>query len=401
MATTGSARRAAAAAAAGLAGLVVAAIAGCGTRPSQPAAADAWPAWSALCPVPPPPSLAAQLARTVPESLDGEVVPLGLSANGRTAYVSAWTPGFSGVAALNLRGGGIRHIQPFPDPAVDQADGSSGARWLAWEQTVSLQSLDDFTVYDWDSVTGRLRTLGHSLAGPDGTPWPSPWRAPAVSGSYAAWAQGYGPGGEVEIRLADLATGQVRVIREGHTQPPFFDRDLVVWPESDRPGAETSLRAFGLTTGRPAALPAVLRGVRGTDFVVTDGVRTAYLSPDLTSLYYSPAQRLRARAVLRLPAGDYFADLAMGAGTLSWTTTAATYLASTKTGAYAAVTPQYGDAIGSGSGVVISDASAQKVAHPILPMHVIIQAGLDWPSCGTRSERRALAGVGAPTSGGP
>jgi hypothetical protein len=220
------------------------ALAGCGTQhargPGRPHATDAWPGWPALCPVQPSASLAAALRRTVPGSLSGEVIPLGTSPDGRTAYVSAWTPRFSGVAALNLATGSMRGIQRFTRPASDQADGSSGGRWLVWEETYSLASLDDFTVYAWDSATGRLLRLGHSLAGPGGTAWPSPWHPPAVSGGYAAWAQGYGPGGEVEIRLADLATGRVRVIRLGHTQPPFFDRDLVVWPESDRPGAQTT-----------------------------------------------------------------------------------------------------------------------------------------------------------------
>ena len=231
------------------------------------------------------------LASAVPGSASAEVLPLGVSADGRTAYVSAWTSGFAGVAALNLATGALRKIQVFADPAADQADGSSDGRWLVWADTYSLGSLDDFTIFAWDSVTGRRLRLGHSIAGPNGVPWPSPWHAPAVSGSYAAWAQGYGPGGLVEIRLADLTTGRVTTIRTGHTQPPFFDGDLVVWPESDTPGSQTTLRAYSLATGRLAALPAALRGVRGTDFVVTDGTRTAYLSPSLTGLYYSAATR--------------------------------------------------------------------------------------------------------------
>ncbi len=395
MATTGSRRsrrpRWRAAAALGLCGTLSAlALTGCAAarvRPDRRPTADAWPAWSVLCAVPPTPSLAAALNRTVPESLNGEVIPLGMSADGRTAYVSAWTPDFAGVAALNLATGRFAAIQPFADQAADQADGSSGGQWLAWEETYSLASLDDFTVYAWNSATGHLLTLGHSLAGPGGTAWPSPWHPPAVSGSYAAWAQGYGPGGEVEIRLADLATGQVRVIRGGHTQPPFFDRDLVVWPESDRPGAQTTLHALSLTTMRPAALPRVLRAVHGTEFVVTDGTRTAYLNPDLTSLYYSPAQDERAREVLRLPGGEYFSALAMGPGTLAWTTTAATYMASTLTGGYVQVTPEYGDATGSASAVLISDASSQKVAHPVLPLHVISPARVTWPACPVRGHR--------------
>jgi hypothetical protein len=383
----------------GLAGSMAGlALAGCIAKPASRADADpppapagptrsAWPAWTVLCPVQPSPSLTAELGRTVAESQDGEVIPLGMSADGETAYVSAWTPGFSGVAALNLGTGAIHQIQPFQNPTDDQADGSSGGQWLAWEETYSLSSLDNFTVYAWDSATGRLLMLGRSLAGPGGTAWPSPWHPPAVSGHYAAWAQGYGPAGEVEVRLADLATGQVRVIRQGHTQPPFFDGNLVVWPESDRPGTQTTLHALNLTTMRPAPLPRVLRYVHGTEFVVTDGTRTAYLNPAMTSLYYSPTQDERAREVLRLPGGSYFADLAIGPDTLAWTTTAATYIASTKTGGYVQVTPDYGDATGSQAAVLISDAATQKVAHPILPLHVINPGQVAWPSCPAHSGR--------------
>ena len=383
-----------------LAGVVAAiglTLTGCGTgphraRPAASASAAARPAASrsaggrsaasvAFCRTPPAAGLKAALSRTVRHAPGAEVLPLGISADGRTAYVSTWSAGFSGVAALNLASGGLRGIKSFADPATDQADGSFGGRWLVWEETYSLQSLDDFTIYSWDSATGTLRRLGHSLAGPGGTAWPSPWHGPAVSGNYAAWAQGYGPGGVVEIVLADLQTGQVKVIRRGHVQPPFFDAHLVVWPESDRPGTQTTLRAFSLVTGRPAALPPVLAAVHGTEFVATDGIRTAYFSPDLTRLYYSPAQDQRAQMVLRLPAGVAFANLAIEPGTLAWTTTQATYLASTRTGAYSRVTPEYGYATGSGSVVLISDAPSQKTVHPDLTLHVVDPASIAWPAC--------------------
>ncbi len=373
-------------------GLAGAAIAGC-TSSGRPPAGHAHSgsgsshgtasATAALtfCAVQPTAAMRKEMNRTVAKSLRGEVVPLGMSKGGKTVYVSTWTSGFSGVAALNLSSGHIRTIHPFRNSNSDQADGASGGRWIAWEETYSLKSLDYFTVYAWDSATGRLLKIGHSIKSPSGTPWPSPWHPPAVSGNYAAWAQGYGPGNKVEVRLANLATGQVKVVRTGHTQPPFFDGKLLVWPESDRPGTQTALHAIDATTGRPAPLPPVLRAVHGTDFVVSDGTRTAYFSPDLNSLFFSPAQNQAARPALQLPTGAYFADLALGPGTLAWTTTAATYLASTKTGAYIQVTPQYGDAVGSGSSVLISDAPSRKAPHPILPMHVISPAHLTWPAC--------------------
>jgi hypothetical protein len=363
-----------------------AAPSGAGPAATVPAAPSAAPrAWQRFCAAPAGASLRAALQRPVPVSLQDEVVPLGSSGDGRMAYVSTWTPQFSGVAALDLGTGQLRRIRAFPDPATDQADGSSGGRWLAWEETHSLQSLDGFTVYAWDSATGRLRRLGHSLPGPHGAPWPSPWHAPAVSGHYAAWAQGYGPGGEVEVMLADLATGKVSVVRRGHNQPPFFAGGLLVWPASDRPGAQTTLHAVSLRSGRAATLPAALRAVHGTEFVATDGTRTAYFSSGLTALYYSPAQDQRARVVLRLTAGADFAGLAIAPGSLAWTTTKATYLASTRTGEFTQVTPQYGDATGAGQDLIVSDAPGEKAAHPILPMHVIRPASLRWRPCSHRA----------------
>jgi hypothetical protein len=309
----------------------------------------------------------------VPGSTGEELVPFGVSGDGRTGYASAWTPSFSGVAAVDLRTGALHRIMRFASPGTDQADGAWGGRWLAWEQTYSLQSLDRFTVYAWDSTTGVVRRLGGSLASRSGVSWPSPWHAPAVRGDFAAWAQGYGPGGLVQIRLADLATGQVRVVARGHDQAPFFDGDLLVWPESDRPGALTTLHAYGLEGGRSAAgLPAVLRPVAGTDFVVTDGTRTAYLNPGLNELYYSPDPGQVAHVVLTLLAGTEFSALAMGKGVLAWTTTKATFVASTATGRAVQVTPAYGlAATGQGSTVLVSDAPTARSAHPSLPLHVV------------------------------
>ena len=354
-----------------------------GASPAPIAAAAGRPAAALrFCPKQPAAALRADLSHAVPRSLQEELVPLGVSGDGQIAYVSAWTPGFAGVAELDIATGKLREIQRFADPVTDQADGTSGGQWLVWEETYSLQTLDDFTVYSFDAAAGRLRALGHSLAGPGAVAWPSPWHGPAVSGRYAAWAQGYGPGGLVEIRLANLATGQVRVIRQGHVQPPFFDGSLVVWPESDSPGSQTALHAYSLVTGRAAALPPVLRAVHGTEFVATDGTRTAYFSADLTELYYSPLQQQRASMVLRLPPGVDFADLSIGRGALAWTTSRATYLASTQTGAYSQVTPDYGYATGSGQVMLVSDAPSRKAAHPVLALHVVSAAALAGPGCG-------------------
>ena len=308
-------------------------------------------------------------------------MPLGAAGGGRVAYVSAWTPGYAGVAALDVATGRLTPIRRFARPAADQADGVVAGRWLVWAQTYSLTSLDRFTMYAYDTATRRLQTIGRSLASRSGATWPSPWHAPAAAGDYAAWAQGYAPGGLVEIRLASLVTGRVVTIARGHVQPPFFDRGLVVWPQSDAPGSQTRLRAYRLSTGQPAALPAALAAVRGTDMVVTDGTRTAYLSPDDTALYYSPSQQAAARPAVRLTAGADFTDLALAPGTLAWTTSSATYLASTRTGTFAQVTRAYGYPTGSGSVMLITDAPSAKSAHPPQPTYVVRPDRFAWPPC--------------------
>jgi len=94
--------------------------------------------WAKLCEARPTRAILAALSRSVPLSLRAEVDPIGLSGNGRTAYVSLWSSQFAGVATLNLTSGKLRPIQAFANPATDQADGASDGRWLVWGRDVFL-----------------------------------------------------------------------------------------------------------------------------------------------------------------------------------------------------------------------------------------------------------------------
>ena len=126
----------------------------------------------------------------------------------------------------------------------------------------------------------------------------------------------------------------------------------------------------------------MLRPVRGTDFVATDGTRTAYLDPGLKRLYYSPAPGQAASVVLRARAGISFSNIGMARGAVAWTTTRATYLASTATGGYVQVTPAFGFAVtDTGPDVLVSDAPARKAAHPRLALHVLDAAGIGRGAC--------------------
>ena len=122
--------------------------------------------------------------------------------------------------------------------------------------------------------------------------------------------------------------------------------------------------------------------MRGTDFIVTDGTRTAYFDPSLTRLFFSPSPGRAASVALALPAGEEFGGLGMARGALAWTTTRATYLASTATGGYVRVTPAYGFAVtGAGPAVLVSDAPATRSSHPALALHVLDAADIARPRC--------------------
>jgi hypothetical protein len=332
-----------------------------------------------LCQAHPDSSLDQALQRSVPVQGSTVVDPFSLSADGKVVYAAVYSRAFTGVAAISSSTWQILSREPFASQQ-DWPLGAGDGPWIVYEEFSSHYNESDFTVYAWNSVTGQLRRLGGSLSGPQGT-WPSPFWNPAASGIYAAWAVGDGPGPVDKVILANLATGRETVVYQGVALQPFFEGDLLVWPQSARAGEVTTMRAVNVATGRPAALPAVLRGVHTYYNIAVSGNQTAYIvPPDYNQLYYSPSPSQPAHVVLRLPGSHQFSNVQTGPGWLAWETDVATYLASTRTGAYVKVTPEFGLIRGTGStGVFVSDYVGKNDQHP--PKHVFEFASIKWPGC--------------------
>jgi hypothetical protein len=333
-----------------------------------------------LCAAKPTPGLKQALQSSVPQSPGAVLDTFGLSPDGQTMYGALWTAGFAGMVAINTATWTIRAAPAFSS-RKDWVISSGEGPWLTWEEFYSHTNWSDFTVFAWNSVTGQLRTLGHSLPGSGGM-WPSPYWYPAVSGQYAAWAVGDGPGLVDKVILANLATGRQRVVYQGHALAPFFDGSLVVWPQSTRAQGVTTLHAVSVTSGKPAALPPALLGVHATFNIVTSDGRTAYIvPPSYSQLYYSPSPSQPAHVILTLPPNVQFSSVEMGPGWLAWTTSNATYVASTKTGTYVQVTPEFGSAMGTGSSTVAIQDYVPKTSQAQPTVHLLDFASLDWPSC--------------------
>lgn len=247
------------------------------------------------------------LARhVVPLSRGVSLDPWTLAHDGRSFFATVYSPDFSGVARIDVRTGRITRIKAFPDPTNYQADGAFGGRRLVWSEYHGFDSFDDFTVWSWDSWTGRLRRLGGTAQAANGRPWPSPWRQPDVRGGIATWAQGVGPDGRMAVHVFDLRSGRDLVLRVGHTQGSFLLADRVVaWPESRATGGVTSIRAASALTGRLLPVPQALNALRGVSWLATDGRRIAYPNASFTSLWWAPSLRSKPREIVSAKGYDH------------------------------------------------------------------------------------------------
>jgi hypothetical protein len=331
-----------------------------------------------LCRASPDASLNQALARSVPARALAWG-PFSLSPDGRTMYATIRGPGsLNELAAINVSTWTIIGHDPLGNPN-DVALADSQGPWIAYDVFPSAYNQTDFTVYAWNVVTGQVRKLGGSIAGPQGT-WPSPWWYPAANGDYVAWTVGDGPGLVDKVILADLATGQESVVFQGHALEPFFYDGLLVWPQSARPQGVDTMMAINVSSGKPATLPVSLQGSHAALNIAVSGGQVAYIvPPQYNQLYYSPAPSQPARVILTQAGAQTFTDVEVGPGWIGWTTNA-TYLANTHSGVYVQVTPEWGDLTGTNSPVImVGDFVSKKELHP--PEHRLVPASIRWPTC--------------------
>ena len=360
-------------------------LAGCTTSafgsPSVRVSSGHWfEAGSKLCASTPGPALAAGMKRSVARTTRVATYPMAMSTDGSRMFVSTYGHDFSGVAELVVASGKLHPIHAYAHPDRYQAGGAFDARYLVWFEHHSLYGLDDFTAYSYDTRGKVLRVIGQAHTDARGNFYPSPWQDPVASAGYAAFALGVGVRGLTEVMGVELATGKSKVLRRGHAQAPIMIATTVIWPESVAKGAETTLRAVDVRTGKTVGLSPVLRAVHGTPVLVGDGTRFAYLDPSGHELFYSPAPGTPAKSVLRLDHAEQFQDLGMAAHTLVWITTDATYVADTRTGSYARLVTN-GGWVASAGAVSIVEPSTINIHHALNPDHVLRVADIEIQPC--------------------
>ena len=314
-------------------------------------------------------------------------MPFALAHDGRSFFAAIYSAGFSGVAEIDARTSALRRIKPFPDAVEDQADGAFDGRWLVWAESHSLTDPGDFTVWAWDSRSGRLTQIGAATRSASGAFWEGPLRAPDARGGIATWAQGIGPGGTTAVHVYDLRAGHGTVIRRGHAQGSFLlARHRVGWPESPRPGRVTRMHVASAATGKRVEVPRGLDGLRGVSGLATDGHRIAYPTAAYGSIWWSPALRRKPHEILAAPSPGHVDDsVRIGGRYIGFGIWPRLFVADTTARRYVRVARHGGWTLLDSRALLVVFGSTRKAIHPRLRVAFVrLRALPPLPACGRK-----------------
>lgn len=217
----------------------------------------------------------------------GQVVPFdsgsATKSTGQTA-ATVTTAEKAEVALVDSATGQVtRTIETLPSTDA-QATGAFDGRYAVWKESLQPANTDQFTVKEWDSTTGAVKTVGGSHTS-HGQTMPSTWEDPVIAGDYAAWVEGLDNNGGAEIVLLDLSTGARSIVRTGHPGWITLTRSLLVWAESSQPGKSTAIHALNLKTRTATSVPTPLRDVQGAWGFATDGTYWVWIAGNRPALY--------------------------------------------------------------------------------------------------------------------
>jgi len=324
--------------------------------------------------------------RLVALSRRASIGPLALANDGHSFFAEIYGKEYSGVVEIDARSSSYIKIKRFSDPVNYQASGDFDGRWLVWAEYHSLyDNLSDFSVWSWDSRTGRVRRIGLAKRAPGGGFWGSSWQAPVAHEGYAAWEQGAGPDSLGEIHVVDLASGHDRIVRRAHVAGPFLiDGPRVIWPESLKRGALSVWKTADARTGRMVVTPPALRKLRGIIWPASNGKSLLYGTDGQMSLWWSPSLEVPAKRVFTSRNYNLLGipfDEAWGRYT-SFSIPHKTYLVDTVTGRYVRIYPG-GWAIVGSKALVLLTPSKRKANHAISDVFFLPLTSLPpVPKCG-------------------
>ncbi|MFF0753744.1 hypothetical protein [Streptomyces sp. NPDC004267] len=258
--------------------------------------------------------------------------------------------GADGRRAVLVRAGEAapRTLLSFTDPVEHQllAADFDGRRWGAFAVLEGRTLNSPWSLYGWDAATGRARRLAHADR-------PGPLPRPVVHDGTVMWAQGTGSG-KATVFAAPAGGGHARAWHTGVLDTPFAAGGLLVWREAF--GGETRLTAVSPADGRPAALPAPVAGLREVRALVSDGRTWAWVAGESAPrlMVWRAGEARPTAAVAGAPAADGMDQLRIAGRLVVWRTPETSYALDPGSRAYTAITPAYGYAAASGTGLALA-----------------------------------------------
>ena len=286
---------------------------------------------------------------------------------------------FSGVSLWNVKTGEQRRVHKFADPRSYQAGGGFDGRYLFWQESHSLESFDDFSLYSYDIQTGKTRHLADPIGDAKGNSYPSPLASPVIAGGFGAWVQGVGPGVSA-LKLVDLRTGQIRTARQGRIGPVQFAGDKLVFVEPHGQGFH--LAALDVHSLKAVPGPTALEGTQNVAFFkVSPKGKTAYIDQTLRQLWFSNGPGRAPKLVAQLPeAFNFQGALEMSdSGIIYASQGHGSYFIDVSTGNAVKITDSQFFFV-KGSHVVTNDANSDKNA-PNTSLRIFDLATGDIPAC--------------------
>jgi hypothetical protein len=369
-----------------------------GSHPASQSAASQPVSGRAVCTAAPTAALTIEFRDRLALSSEPAVTPIAVSPDGSSVYVETATGGYPVIAEESLRMGAILRQITALLPHYEGAQGGLGPGGeLIWTSTYGTYGGESYAytpMMAWSPRTGQRVTL--EPAGQHGGAMSAPV---FFNQAIAAWEQS--DGSQQEIVEANLGTGRTDVIARGFFGPPVFVGRVLVWPvasHADGPASHLAARNADVFPARqPVAVPVQLRAAGHASLmgsssqgswstpiglIASSGPATAYISADLTELFYSPSPGQPARLVLKLRGGNAFAPgLAIGDGYLGWTVNGdGSYLASTTSLAAARITT-FGTVTGLGADYVIVGGSPTSKLSGLRQFHFFSAATVQALRC--------------------
>lgn len=304
------------------------------------------------------------------------LIAQSVSGTGDAIAASRSATDWSGLELIHPDGS-VARVRAFDHPDTDQPLGVAfDGRYLVWSETHSVYDWDDWTLWAWDSATGRVRELARSNTS-GGNPVAGPMLLPALQHGMAAWSRGNADGTST-LYLTDLASGRSRIAATGHPSTPVFAHGLLIWPESAAPGALTDLRAANPVSLQRVALPPQLMAVHGPAWLNARGDRLVWTSTDYTALWtWAWDDPGPARPVVETGPVEHVGQPQITGAFIVWTGDAAMFAYDLRSNATTQLTHQYGLVAASRTTLAVSEQEeATKSAHPLLSLALVETATL-------------------------